>query len=319
MHPIWDSYPDFKADLERVAHIINGALGDSPAPVREDLTELYRHPGKMLRPAFMLLAARRESALSEATYHAAAAVEMLHGATLIHDDVIDASPLRRGIPTVRAKRGDRRAVLTGDYLLALSLEQASRANDPKLVETMVKGVSRLCVSEIAQDFTMGQLVISREEYLSRIRGKTAELFGLSCFAGALLGGADEGVCDAFYQAGLDFGMAFQIDDDILDYRGSHKLLGKGTGKDLAGGIPTLPLILALEGEGESLERVCRSPLRPLLLGKIVRTIEKGGYLDEAVSIAGEYKRSSIERIDALDFQGKTLFLGILRSLNERDY
>jgi heptaprenyl diphosphate synthase len=179
-------------------------------------------------------------------------VELLHGATLIHDDVIDRAPLRRGKPTIYASGGAKRAVLVGDYLLAQSLELASKANDNRLVQVMTKGVSRLCSSEIEQDFSQGKLFITREDYYGRIRGKTAELFALSCFAGALLSGADRAVCDDFYQAGLDFGMAFQIDDDVLDYRGKGSRMGKRTGEDLRAGIPTLPLILALEHEGPSL-------------------------------------------------------------------
>ncbi len=228
----WDSFPSLKTRLARVADEIEQVWSESPSPVREDLEPLLLTPGKMLRPAFFLMAASASEEDRPEIYRTAAAVELLHTASLIHDDILDNAATRRGIPTLNSRFGIRKAVLEGDYLLSRALQLASGSHDSYLMSAVNRSMEGLCLSEIDQDFSQGSLAIGKERYLNRIKGKTAELFGLSLQAGAHMGGMGEEDSRMAYDAGIAFGISFQIEDDILDYRGSATKLGKPTGKDL---------------------------------------------------------------------------------------
>ncbi|MDC7221081.1 MAG: polyprenyl synthetase family protein [Spirochaetales bacterium] len=316
-HGLWDKFPTVQSKLQEVLNVIGEVIDSSPSPVKDDLKNLYCNSGKLLRPAFLLLSATAGEEVHPHLIEAAASIELLHGATLIHDDVIDRSPLRRGRPTAYAARGAKQAVLTGDYLLSRALELASRAHAEPLVKGLSESISRLCLSEIRQDSTQGEFFIDREEYFRRIQGKTAELFGLSCFTGAVLSGVNEEVSREFYRLGIDFGMAFQIEDDILDYGGNGKLMGKRTGSDIRAGIPTLPLILALEEGGAFLQKLCRYPWYILFPRTIGRIVLSGKGVAEAGKIGKEYRQSFLERLDRLDFPDKKVFRQLVETLVNR--
>ena len=319
IHGLWKNFPPMEARLKDVSALIQEVFNKSPSFIRNDLESLYANPGKMLRPAFLLLSSSAGDKSTDCLISAAASVELLHGATLIHDDVIDNAPFRRGRPTIHSVGGAKRAVLVGDYLLARSLELASEANSKILVKALTEGVARLCISEINQDFTQGNLFISKEEYFERIRGKTAELFALSCFAGAHIGGADEKNCDEFYKVGLDFGLAFQIIDDVLDYRGNGKKMGKRAGGDLIAGIPTLPLILALESGHTYLSAMCRSRFRVIFSRRIRKIIIKGMFDKQALIVAEEYRTACITRLKKIKCSEKDLLVNLIDHLKNREF
>ena len=317
IHPIWDNFPEFKPRLLEVAVCLSDVIEKSPALIKPDL-EIVMNPGKMLRPAFVLMAATTGGTQSEHLVRVAAAIELLHTATLVHDDVIDLSSERRSRATLHTKVGMKRAILAGDYLFALALELASAAHNDLLVDVVNKAVSSICLSEIEQDSDPGNYFIDRDAYYRRIRGKTAELFALSCRIGAILGGADEEVSDGFYDAGLNFGLAFQIMDDVLDYRGSKNTMGKPAGNDLKDGIPTLPLILALEAGNEKLERMCRSRMKYSLCNRIRNQVIAGGYDEAAVAIGASHIVKCLDGIDRIDFSDRKLFKDLIDSLRLRD-
>ncbi|HAK45270.1 MAG TPA: hypothetical protein DCO79_05050, partial [Spirochaeta sp.] len=187
-----------------------------------------------------------------------------------------------------------------------------------LVSIMNKAVSAVCLSEIEQDSEPGNYFIDRAAYFSRIRGKTAELFALSCRVGAVLGGADEKFSEEFYDVGLNFGLAFQIMDDVLDYRGSSDRMGKPVGNDLKAGIPTLPLILALESGDTTLERFCRSRNKYRLRAAIRKRVLKGGFDKAAAVIGEEYLGKCLDKLQSLEFQDRDLFAAVISSLNIRE-
>lgn len=319
LHSIWATFPEMQKRLSRVTDYFVRVVDETPALIKDDLQQFLLTPGKMLRPAFILMAATSGENISEHIYEVAAAIELLHAATLIHDDVIDFSPARRNKPTLHVNLGIKRAVLAGDYLFARSLELASTAHNDLLVSTMNKGITRLCLSEIDQDSGLGDYFIDRETYFNRIHGKTAELFALSCRVGAVLGGADEALCDAFYDLGWNYGMAFQINDDVLDYRGAAQRMGKPVGNDLKDGIPTLPLIIALEKGDPVLERICRSRFKYRLRGQIKKRVLDGGFDKEAAAVGETHRQNCLNQLSALDFADRELFISIIEKLKFRDF
>jgi heptaprenyl diphosphate synthase len=316
----WDPFPSLKQRLTGVAGVIEATWEGCPAPFRKDLEPLLLTPGKMLRPAFLLMAA---SSAKEEDHplicRTAAAVEILHTASLIHDDILDNAPARRGIPTLHRKVGIKRAVLEGDYLLSRALQLASDASDPFLLDGLNRAMENLCASEIDQDFGRGGLFIGRERYLTRVRGKTAELFGLSLMAGAKLGGQNRENIRHAYEAGIEFGVSFQIGDDILDYRGSRRKLGKPTGKDLREGIPTLPLIMAREKGDAMTNALCRKPLNVLFSRTLYRRIERLGCLEEAEREGRTYLERSRILMGRLDFPDSLLFGQVMEILAARQF
>ncbi|MDC7232956.1 MAG: polyprenyl synthetase family protein [Spirochaetales bacterium] len=310
--------PELSGLLDRVREKIITLVQDSPDMIREDLELLTARPGKMLRPLFLLIAAQGGSAEEDDLVSVAAAVELLHISSLAHDDVLDNAARRRGVETLHHRKGVKRAVLAGDYLLSLSVKLASSHFRENLVPYMIGGIERLCLSEIEQDQNTGFFGISREDYYRRIRGKTAELFALSLFAGALLGGQSEEARDALYQAGIDFGMAFQIQDDVLDYRGNPRTMGKNGSSDLKSGIPTLPLILALEENLPGLPFMLKPGIRTICSPLIRRKLIQKGYDEQSLDLAADFLRKSLTAAQTcLSPEGMDQYRSLLNALGNR--
>ncbi|QEN06928.1 polyprenyl synthetase family protein [Oceanispirochaeta crateris] len=282
-----------KASLQQVIQKINELVQESPSLIRGDLEVLTQRTGKLLRPALFLLCADGGEGKNDDLITVAASIELLHIATLAHDDVLDKALKRRGNVTLYSKEGAKRAILAGDYLLSLSLRLSSTFFDVSLVPSMTSSLERLCLSEIDQDSGFGNFHINRDQYFERIRGKTAELFGLSCRSGAVLGGKSLEVQNELYNMGIDFGMAFQIRDDVLDYTGESRKMGKPAGNDLREGIPTLPLILAVEDKLSGLEFLLRKPFWRVNAGLIRNRILSAGYSQKADEISGQYIQNSL--------------------------
>ena len=314
LHPFWSNFPDFESRLKNTEEYFNEIISETPEMIRADIDALFNSPGKMLRPAFVVISSSAGTKASDNLYKVAVSVELLHIASLIHDDVIDFSPQRRGRPSLHARIGIKQAVLAGDFLLARALELSSAAHNDGLVEAVNTGVSRMCLSEIEQDSGSGDMFIDMDTYFKRINGKTAELFALSCKVGAVLGDADPQTVESFYEIGKNFGMAFQIYDDVMDYRGKSSEMGKPPGNDLKAGIPTLPLILALESGDESLARLCRSKMRPVHRNAIAKKVVNGGFDKKAAEIADSYIMKCISQIQAADFKDRDLMISIIRKL-----
>ena len=317
LHPLWRNHPTLIPALEEVAGHLKTCADESPAGIREDLSRLLLNPGKMLRPAFALLASSW-GPNKEGTTSAAAALELLHMASLVHDDVLDRASHRRGMPTLHQTIGIKKAVLAGDYLMARSMKLAADSYDKNSLYSILESLDRLCSSEIDQDFNIFKMNIDRPRYLERIRGKTAELFGMACLTGAITGGCDEELRKNLYELGICFGMAFQIEDDMLDYSGNSGRMGKKVGRDLKAGIPTLPLIIALE-EGDSLiSHLCRGPFVRIFPQLIRRRVVSQGYVEQAGLIAEAYREEALRRLDTLPHSsGSPTFRKLIENLKSR--
>lgn len=210
------------------------------------MADLFAAGGKRIRPALVLLAARCGAYDLEKLTPAAMAVELVHAATLVHDDVIDRAQVRRGRPTVAAQLGDEAAIVVGDFYFAKAYEQAAFTESPEAVAILARAVMDICAGEVRQQAIRHRYDTDVDEYMRRIEAKTATLLAACCDVGALLGGLDAGKRAAIRAYGRLLGLAFQIADDVLDYESSEDEIGKPIGHDIAEGFATLPLMMALD-------------------------------------------------------------------------
>lgn len=288
---IVDLFDDVRPDLERVEQELYQRLHSERGFLRELATHLVRGGGKRLRPALVLQTARVRDYRPERVIPVAAAVEMIHMATLIHDDVVDGSDLRRGLPTVNAKWGSGVSVLLGDYLFARAFSMLAETGSNEVVQIMADVVFLMSEGELENTVEVFDTERGEEHYLDHIDKKTAVFIGECCRLGGLLGGADQAAVEALHRYGRSIGMAFQIVDDILDFSGSARELGKPPGTDLQSGVITLPVLYALRKEPQG------SELRELIearfsdgptLERAVALVRASGALEESYQVAMAY-------------------------------
>ena len=271
-------------ELASVEAELQKTIARDPAVVSEPMADLFVAGGKRIRPGLVLLTARMGKYDLERLTPAAMAVELVHAATLVHDDVIDRSPTRRGRPSVAAALGDEAAIVVGDYYFAKAYEQAARSRSPEVVAILANAVMRICAGEVRQQRIRYRYSTGIEEYMRRIEAKTATLLAACCDIGALLSGWSDEKRDAVREYGRLLGLAFQIADDVLDYVGSEDETGKPSGHDLAEGFATLPLMLAMQD--------------PMVATSMSHLLADGRQLngDEAARIAARVRASDGPRV-----------------------
>ncbi len=222
---------------------------ESHPDLRAALEHLLKAGGKRVRPTVGLLVGNMLGAPQHKLVTLGAAVELLHTATLVHDDLIDGSLLRRGMPTLNARWSAAATVLTGDFLFARAAKLAAETDHLPLMRLFAETLATIVNGELTQMFTSRGL-ISRENYTQRIYAKTASLFEMSARAAAMVSPVDEAVVESMRRFGYELGMAFQIMDDILDFTGDQSAIGKPVGSDLLQGLVTLPAIYYAETHPE---------------------------------------------------------------------
>ncbi|AFV11749.1 heptaprenyl diphosphate synthase component 2 [Thermacetogenium phaeum DSM 12270] len=240
-----DILKDIHEDLAYVEEELQQYATFSKTVLGESSRRLVLAGGKRLRPAFVLLSGKFFNYDLERVGQLAVAIELIHMATLVHDDVIDGASLRRGLPTVRAEWGDPLALYTGDYLFARALAIISRYGNEQISRLLAAIGLRMCEGEIEQIATAGRIDLRVVEYLRRIKRKTALLFSACCWIGGIACGATAEEAGHLKKYGYYLGMAFQITDDLLDFVSSEQRCGKPVTSDLKQGIVTLPVIYAL--------------------------------------------------------------------------
>lgn len=236
---------DIQADLKIVERQLSEYVQSTSPMLTKASLHLFKAGGKRLRPAFALLAGKCCGATLERLLPLAVALELIHMASLVHDDVVDNSLTRRGIPTVKAQWGDKVSLHTGDYLFAKSLLLISQYENPRIAQILANVSVEMAQGEIQQIATAYDLNQTVRDYFYRIKRKTAMLISASCQLGAVASDADYKLERSLTKYGHYLGMAFQITDDILDMTGEQKKFGKPIGSDLRQGILTLPTIYAL--------------------------------------------------------------------------
>ncbi len=322
MSDFWKPYPELYNQLELVHLRIIEAVQDFP--LIENLEPLLMQKGKMLRSAFLLIGSKYGKE-PETIVDAAAAIELLHIATLLHDDVLDEAELRRNVPAFHMSVGIKNAILAGDWLFAKAVSLIAPMLQPNQVQILTNAARSICSSEIEQDLRKGKVITSTRTYLRTIAGKTAALITLALRSGAELAQAEPAIRNTLQRLGYNIGMAFQIQDDILDYTGDTKNLQKPTGKDIHEGICTLPLILALQKtiKHSSHKNNLNENLPPLTgayKSYYENFVQKYNGIQDAINFSKKYITRAHNEIAKLPKIRETEILNdILIKLTERQY
>jgi octaprenyl-diphosphate synthase len=268
--------------------------------------------GKHLRSALVGLSANATGKITEAHITVAVIIEMVHLATLVHDDVVDEAEIRRGQLTLAANWGNETAVLFGDCLFAQALKLAGSFPTPEICRAVAAATKTVCSGEILQNQQRHNFPLSRRDYFRVLEMKTAELFALSCDLGALLNGATAACRTALWRFGLALGTAYQIYDDCLDLFGSEAVAGKSLGTDLAKGKLTLPLLICWE-RATSAERTKLEVLvqnwRPGSIAEVVSLLKDGDALGKSLEIFDRYLEAARGALKGLP-EGRAGLLGL---------
>lgn len=263
---------------------------------------ILRRKGKQMRPLFVFLSSKLTGEITESTYTAASLIELMHTATLVHDDVVDESNERRGVFSINAIWRSKVAVLFGDYLLARGLLLAVEKKDYDLLEIVSNASRDMSEGELVQIQKSRSLNIDSETYYEVIRKKTASLIAACTASGACAAGADTEVVDRVHEMGIHIGMAFQIKDDLFDYQ-PHGLIGKPTGNDIKEKKFTLPLIYALNqadaGKRKAMIRKIKNGNRSQkVVNEVVQFVNEMGGITYAKEKMHEFKSSAMEILNS---------------------
>ncbi|MCZ3543116.1 polyprenyl synthetase family protein [Lactobacillus gasseri] len=296
----WDSFPQVQKDMIEISHIILTHVNSVPGLLGQALEDTFAVPGKMLRPACVMLfgafgpdADQKHDELQKI----ATSIETLHNATLIHDDIIDESSMRHGRPSIQTKYGKHIAVYAGDYLVALSLKLLSE-NAQSLYSVIADGktMQNILVGETEQYNNAYNIDISEKEYLDQIKGKTGVLFGLACFIGAYESGTKVTKALKAKKFGEYLGQAFQLRDDILDYTTTSSTFKKPVLLDVKDGIYSGPLIFALQNDDNNhLHELVKmgKDLTQDQLHEIENLVNHLGGVERAQKLADQYTEKAL--------------------------
>ena len=290
------------ADMKAVDRLISQRLDSSVPLVGDVATYLITAGGKRLRPALLLLVAGAIGYTHEDRHTLAAVVEFIHTATLLHDDVVDESSLRRGRPTANASFGNAASVLVGDFLYSRSFQMMVSCGNLRVLDILADATNVIAEGEVLQLMNMRDPHLSQEDYLRVIRSKTSKLFEASARLPAVLMGSDPDLESACAEYGQAIGTAFQVVDDVLDYQGDHTRLGKNLGDDLREGKTTLPLILAMKRGTPDQKKLIEQAIEQgqvEALPSILSVLNETGAIALAREVAHEQARIAIHAADRL--------------------
>ncbi|OGI44632.1 MAG: octaprenyl diphosphate synthase [Candidatus Muproteobacteria bacterium RBG_16_65_31] len=280
-----------REDMQAVNREIQARLKSDVALINQLSGHIINSGGKRLRPMIVLLASRAFGYRGEAHIKLAAIVEFIHTATLLHDDVVDASEMRRGQSTANTIWGNEASVLVGDFLYSRAFEMMVEADSMRVMEILAHTTNTIARGEVMQLLNCHDPETTEERYLDVIRGKTAKLFEAAAQLGAVINGQNGAVESAMAAYGLHLGTAFQLTDDALDYSRRNDALGKNIGADLAEGKPTLPLIHALRAGDARQQRLIRQAIEDGGLERIDAVLD---VIESAGSIAYTARRAEEE-------------------------
>jgi octaprenyl-diphosphate synthase len=294
-----------ETDLVRVEATLEEHLSSDVRLVNEIGRYIRTGGGKRVRPGLLLLSAQLCGHASERAVLFAAVVELIHTATLLHDDIIDGAELRRGKPTVNRRWGNDITVLLGDFVFAKSIAMALSPENLPIVRLLTEVSLRMIEGETLELAQRANADLSEAEYLELIRRKTADLFSACTRIGAALGDVDDVKARALASYGLNLGICFQMIDDLLDFTGSEARVGKPVANDLREGKVTLPIILLLRnGKPEAIEQVrtvlADGGFERVTREQIVRSVREHGVLDEARRVAQGYADAACAELSAFE-------------------
>lgn len=294
-------YADIKSDIEIIEKELEKALNSSSHLLNDASLHLLQAGGKRIRPVFALLSAKFGNYNIERMKNIAVPLELIHMASLVHDDVIDDSDMRRGRHTVKAQWNNRVAMYTGDFIFARALEYVTVIEEPRAHQILARTMVEICNGEVIQIEDKFRLDQTMKDYFRRIKRKTALLIESSCELGAIVSGADEQTIRHLKRYGYFVGMSFQIIDDILDFTATDKQLGKPAGGDLMQGNITLPILLMKEDStlAPFLQKVAISELTELERQEMLAFVRKSDAIKEATRISNMYLQKALKEVAAL--------------------
>jgi geranylgeranyl pyrophosphate synthase len=291
-----------QAQLQLVEARLHAQADERHPDLKAALEQILAAGGKRIRPTLGLLVGEMLGAPEDRLVTLGASVELLHTATLVHDDLIDGSLLRRGTPTLNARWSPAATVLTGDYLFARAAKLAAETGNLPLMELFAETLAIIVNGELNQMF-FGRGVISRETYYQRIYAKTASLFEMTCRAAAMISPAADGAVQAMRQFGYETGMAFQIVDDVLDFSGQQADMGKPIGSDLLNGLVTLPAIYYAEASPDDLDVKSLADggwANQERMARLVESIRRTDAIGKAMSEANQHMERALENLEGFE-------------------
>jgi len=310
-------------DMRRVDAIIRERLASEVALINQIGAHIVSAGGKRLRPALVLLSARALGCQSGDPAQLAAVIEFIHTATLLHDDVVDHADRRRGRQTANAVWGNPGAVLSGDFLYSRSFQMMVDVGRMPVMRVLADTTNAIAEGEVLQLMNCGDPDVTEARYLRVIELKTARLFQAAAQLGAIAADAGEPVQQQMARYGHELGMAFQIEDDLLDYRASPEESGKNLGTDLAEGKPTLPLIHALKHGSKAQAELIRTALREgriEQLDQVLAAVESTGGIAYSSALAERHGTAAIAALASLpDSPCKDALIGIARFATQRTH
>ncbi len=289
-------------DMREVDHVIAARLHSSVPLVGQVARYIISAGGKRLRPALLLLASGALGYRGRQRYNLAAVVEFIHTATLLHDDVVDESVLRRGRATANESFGNPASVLVGDFLYSRAFQMMVETDDMRVMQVLADATNVIAEGEVQQLINTHDASLDEAGYLEVIRSKTAKLFEASARLAAILAGSGTEMERACAEYGQALGTAFQVIDDVLDYDGDAQEMGKSLGDDLREGKVTLPLIIAMERGSEAERQLLRSVIETGStgeLGAVLEIVRRTGALDATREAAAAQARIAIDAARAL--------------------
>ncbi|MRH42400.1 heptaprenyl diphosphate synthase component II [Aquibacillus halophilus] len=317
------TYSYLKQDLDIIEEALNQTIHAKHPVLREASIQLLNAGGKRLRPVFVLLSGMFGDYNIEKIKTVAVSLELIHMASLVHDDVIDESELRRGKPTVKAKWDNRIAMYTGDYIFARSLEYLTSLDNSRAHKILAETIVELTIGEMEQIKDKYDLNQNVRNYFRRIKRKTALLISSSCQLGAISTNVQPNQEKALYRYGYYIGMSYQIIDDILDFTSTEEQLGKPAGSDLLQGNLTLPVLYAMDSSyhfSKQIQDLFNDPstltqedIQPLL-----QQIKDSGAIERSFAISNRYLEKAYESIkDLPDIKAKQMLKDIATYIGKR--
>ncbi|WP_251127499.1 polyprenyl synthetase family protein [Exiguobacterium sp. s69] len=308
-------------EIEQIDRFLSTRVQTDHPVIEAASKQLLDAGGKRIRPAFVLLSAGFGQTKDIRLTKVAASLELIHMASLVHDDVIDDATLRRGKPTVMERYDERVAMYTGNTLFGEAIRLVSEIDSPNVMQIMADTMELICVGEINQIQDQYDWAQSPKRYLDRIARKTALLIETSCAAGAVVSGASPDVVKQLRLFGYDIGMAFQMTDDLLDFTAKSFQLGKPVGEDLKHGHKTLPLFYSAENPEffDRLQQVSHSS-DYALTHTLVREVQRNGTLERSQRTIDRYVNRAIRRLDGLpDVVDKRSLIEIAEYIGKRKW
>jgi octaprenyl-diphosphate synthase len=285
------------ADLTR---FLEGQVEDFEPQIRFLVDYCLKNSGKRIRPSLVFLSGQsNDPEVVKKLVRVAAVVEMVHIATLVHDDVLDGADKRRGQPTISSKYGQHTAVLLGDALFSHALHMASQFDTVEVCRFVSKSTRRVCSGEILQTFRRGDWQLGLEDYLEMLDMKTGELFSISTYLGGMLSGYSDKECDTLKRFGSELGIAYQAYDDLTDFIGDESKIGKTLGTDLVTGKATLPLIQLFQLNNEAITNQMTEALSAGNGQKVRNLLETHGVYDAGIQFVSELWNKAVATLEEL--------------------